>query len=153
MRQFSDHTGHLFSKEPLAVFLNVQRRNADDFVVEHPEDEMLYKSTAELVAIFKSHLHLTPPTLDRAGQHLSQPVETSAEFTDHGRKVRVAGTMYQLNIPFDGYMEFFYLTPSNSTSQRPKATIMQGMLRLYFSGAELDTRGRKGVFRRYYLGD
>lgn len=115
-------------------------------------DRLLNTSTDDLVAYFSEKFSIGVPTLNLDGIVADQQ-ETEIDVRhDHGRLIfdrskpcYVAGTAIEVEIPFSGDREVFFVQPTTHTLNPPRGEIRQNKLVLRIQGTNLEPERVKQV--------
>lgn len=97
-------------------------------------NRMLNTPTDDLVTFFVQKFEIDVPQLRREEAGVGEAQEIDIERSDYGREVRLAGTLVQLTVPFDGDAEMFRVQPTTYDTTPPRAMVVGQSLIIHFAG-------------------
>lgn len=143
-------TDHLFCKVDWFSVCEHQRRSFLQAVDGYDGERLLNTSTDDLAAYFAKKFEIDVPVLHNdlisADQREAQ-IDVSQDpmrfIRDRSRPVHVAGTLIEVEVPYTGDSEVFFIQPTTFSMNPPRAEVAQGKIVLRVQGTNLDAANVK----------
>jgi len=134
----------LFYKIPLSGVIEGHRQQYTAAPVNIPENQLLNTPTDDLVAEIIQRWVLRVPVLKEDEAEVDQK-EGPITVYDHFRRMdggdgrmSVHGTIVELNVPFEGERDFFFVRPNTWDTAPPRALVDKTHLTLRITGRDLN---------------
>lgn len=139
------NTDHLFCKVDWYSVCEHRRRSFLQDVDRYDGNRLLNTSTDDLAAYFSEKHKFDVPSLQEeaisADQREAQ-IDISQDpmryIRDRSRPVHVTGTLIEVEVPYSGDQEVFFIQPTKFSMNPPRAKVVQGKLVLRVQGVDLD---------------
>ncbi len=125
----------LFAKYDLRRSFEERERRMHDEIEAYDSNRLLNTGVEDLAAHFEDAYRVEPPRLreeDRVVDHREAKVDVSHRWEyavqDRSRPAYVSGAEFSMEIPFDGEVDLFHMSPSTTSNASPHAKVGQGRI-------------------------
>mgnify|MGYP000412751202 CR=1 FL=1 len=134
----------LFNRADWFSVADAQKKRLKDDISTKNGDELLNTSTEDLAKYYAKAFAIDVPkldsdniTVDQRETQIDVSYDQSRFISDRSKPYYITGTAVDVEVPFSGDSEVFYVQPSSYTLNPPRGSVARGDLRFTIEGTDL----------------